>query len=138
MNVSDASRRSDPSPFKLRSHGLSICPETSGGFSVGLIEMHERYYLSFGALEETVESIRSAFGLFLLALSPVCRLRVRVSRGNQIWTLSEWAQGHERRVLAECGYPLPGRSPVGNETWTNEILSENECSRLQRMFRCEA
>jgi len=102
-----------------------------------LLGLHERYYLSFVALEETVESIHSAFGLFLLALSPVCRLRVRVSRGNQIWTLSEWAQGHERRVLAECGYPLRGRSPVGNETWTNEILSENECSRLQRMFRCE-
>lgn len=135
-NVGEASASSNRNLFKLGSNGLSFCPVTPGGFFVGLVEMRERYHLSFGGLEETSENIRSAIGLFLLALSPVCRLRVRVSRRDQIWTLSEWAHGYERRILAECGYPLRGRSPVSDETWTNQILTEKECLRLQRMFRC--
>lgn len=114
LNVFEALRCSDRNLFKLHRDGMSIGPQTST-FFVGLSEMHRRYYLSFSDLEETVDDIRTAFGLFLLVLSPACRLRMRVSRGVQTWTLSEWACGSERRVLAECGYPSQGRTLANDE-----------------------
>ncbi len=137
-NVCNALSASAEIRFELHRGGLSIFREQSDGFSVDLSTVNGRFYLNFGGLEETVENVRTAFGLFLIALSPLSRLSARVQDNKTIiWRLAEFRDGRERRTLSESGYPLRSRTPVKQGTWVNELLSANECCRLMRMFRCE-
>lgn len=137
-NVCNALSASVEFRSELHCGGLSIFREQSDGFSVDLSTMHGRFYLNFGGLEETVENVRTAFGLFLIALSPISRLSARVQDNKTvIWTLAEFRGGHEGRILSESGYTLRSKTPVKQGAWVNDLLSANECCRLMRMFRCE-
>ncbi len=137
-NVCNALGTSVEFRSELHCGGLSIFREQSDGFSVDLSTMHGRFYLNFGGLEETVENVRTAFGLFLIALSPISRLSARVQDNKTvIWTLAEFRGGRERRILSESGYTLRSKTPVKQGVWANDLLSANECCRLMRMFRCE-
>ena len=137
-NVRNALSASVECRFEPQCGGLSIFREQSDGFSVDLSAMHGRFYLNFGGLEETVESVRTALGLFLIALSPLSRLSARVHDNKTIiWTLAEFRGGRERRILSKSGYSFGSQTPVKQGAWVNELLSANECCRLMRMFRCE-
>ena len=102
-NVCNALSASVEFRSELHCGGLSIFREQSDGFSVDLSTMHGRFYLNFGGLEETVENVRTAFGLFLIALSPISRLS---AQSRIIKQLSGRSPNLEAATRAEF-YPNP-------------------------------